>query len=74
MRSSATRVAREDFIRLIAPASRNSLGPFYSFGGDGIGVRWMHPSPSRDIERIKSAGIEHGFTLVPIKAADRARS
>jgi hypothetical protein len=50
------------------------LGEFvYSFG-DGIGVRWIHPSPSRDIERIKSAGIEHGFTLVPITAADRTRS
>jgi hypothetical protein len=49
-----------------------NTGEFIHSYGDGIGLRWIHTEPGHEIERITSASIERGFTLVPIELADRA--
>jgi hypothetical protein len=42
------------------------MGEFIYSTGDGIGLRWIHPHPASDIERIKRVCVEQGFTLVSI--------
>jgi hypothetical protein len=42
------------------------MGEFIYSTGDGIGLRWIHPNPASDIDRLKRTCAEQGFTLVSI--------
>jgi hypothetical protein len=48
------------------------VGEFIYSTGDGIGLRWIHPNPASDIERIRRVCGEQGFTLARSTRADAA--
>jgi hypothetical protein len=70
--------AREELDAVIATLEKidvrsetfDGMGEFIYSTGDGIGLRWLHPHPASDIERIKRACLEQGFTLASFDSSE----